>query len=67
MPNFVWQDQPVWLEFDVAIEWLESRVGNHVAWLDDYSMYVNLRFDSRTGCVLIKHDIDDTYLAHVLK
>ena len=48
--------------FPSAVEWLQARAGRHVDWLEDGSKYVNVRFDSRTGAFLIRHDKDGRVL-----
>ena len=36
--------------------WLHDRARRHSDWLNDYSKYVDIRFDSRTGSFLVRHD-----------
>jgi len=44
------------------VAWLVARKHSHVDWLEDYSKYVDIRFDSRTGDFIVRHDTDDTCL-----
>lgn len=37
--------------------WLHDRGRRHTDWLNDSSKYVDIRFDSRTGNFLVRHDI----------
>jgi hypothetical protein len=45
--------------------WLDERKNRHTDWLDDHSKYVDIRFDSRTGDFLVKHEKDGTNLVWV--
>lgn len=58
----IWQADPVWHNLNHVMYWLGKRAHSHTDWLYDFSKYVDIRFDSRTGKCLVKHDTMDTYL-----
>lgn len=60
--HLAFQPEPQWLPLEIVTAWLEDRASDPTAWLLDCSKYVSMRFDSRTGDVLVGHDTAGTYL-----
>lgn len=48
--------------FSSLVEWLNNRSNSHTDWLSDGSKYVDIRFDSRTGNFIVRHDSDPELL-----
>ena len=50
---------------DSLVEWLKARKDRHTDWIDDHSKYIDIRFDSRTGDFIIRHQDGDSCLVPV--
>ena len=59
--KFEWINNPYWNPGPLVYHALLDRVERPRDWLNDGSKYLDLRFDSRTGNVLIVHEKHTAY------